>query len=281
LLLQVFQGALEEEFMSVKIMPSVIRSEVVLKNIGLVEHYARCSFFDALNGLQSYHTPFSRDGEGVLIDFGDKDPEATRHILQVSELQDDWAFQDEDQYWVRDGISDGLALLGEVDGEIATLIPRVVGRFLIARSRGFEAGSISDMIGTIWLNPRRAWTPVLYADRILHEYVHQCLFLHEMTSTLFTVGVKLLAADDAAVTSAILKRKRGLDKAYHSAFVSFVLAQLYEALGERITSSSFADEHLDRTLAELFERTKFLTPAGVRLLEELAAELNEFKHRMS
>jgi len=60
-----------------------------------------------------------------------------------------------------------------------------------------------------------------YVELILHEYMHQCLFLDDLCRRIFSYSMKEL--ENYPTRSAILNRVRPLDKAYHSVFVAYIL----------------------------------------------------------
>jgi hypothetical protein len=82
-------------------------------------------------------------------------------------------------------------------------------------------------MGAIWLGLDPNDEISDYAALILHEYVHQCLFLEDMVRSIFIGGKTDLAVPDALVTSALRRTPRGYDKSFHSAFVAVTLSRLY------------------------------------------------------
>ena len=82
--------------------------------------------------------------------------------------------------------------------------------------------------------------------------------------------------ENGLVTSAVLKRPRGYDKSFHSAFVSFAILQFYRGLGENPNDAP-SIAALQNTLAELIEKKTFLTPNGLAVLDQLTAEIGVFR----
>ncbi len=150
----------------------------------------------------------------------------------------------------------------------------IVAGFIFARSPEMEGGSTSVLMGPIWLGPSPAWSPATYVENMIHEYVHQCLFLDEMVNTIFTeFSVPRMSTADALVTSTILKRRRPYDKAYHSAFVAHLLAQYYIGQGDTSKARDYL-RSTRRTVDELLERRQYASPNGEALLEELSESVD-------
>jgi hypothetical protein len=63
-------------------------------------------------------------------------------------------------------------------------------------------------LGIIAFAPEGEWSTAEYAGHILHECVHQILFLHDMMFGMFDVHGGNMAEPAALVKSTILKRPR-------------------------------------------------------------------------
>ena len=72
-----------------------------------------------------------------------------------------------------------------------------------------------------------------------------------MVNTIFIYDVERMEMDEGLVTSAILRRKRGYDKSFHSAFVAVTMANFYNQLGMLVKANS-----LTTPMAELCKRIK-------------------------
>jgi hypothetical protein len=268
--------------------PSVIQSETVYANAGELCSYAsepepgepgslgfRSAVLRTLNRLQAVPLPFREESFEPVLDFGDHaDPALFRELLTVDELPSGWRYEPGERERIEASVAEALSVLEEVDAAVARSLKTIVGALIFARREHFGGGSVSHLIGTIWLGPSPTWTSLDYAENLLHEYVHQCLFLDEMVNTIFSTTVPRMAEEDALVTSTILRRRRGYDKSFHSAFVAAVIMQLYRRLGrEAPEHASLQPARL--TAAELRERSQFLTPHGIELLDELDDVLAE------
>lgn len=100
----------------------------------------------------------------------------------------------------------------------------LIGSFLLGRCPGYGGGTSSDILGVIWCGPEDVNQHVdEYIELIIHEYMHQCLFLDDMVNKIFNFNMKEL--EDFQTKSAVLKRIRPYDKSFHSGFVAMVLIQ--------------------------------------------------------
>jgi len=129
---------------------------------------------------------------------------------------------------------------------------------------------------TVWLNPRPAWSDLDWLENLVHEYIHQSLFIDDMCHGLFEVDGEVLARKEALVRSALLEVPRPYDRAFHSCFVSFGLMQLDLRVGapERIVAHV---EPLQTTLLQLFAKSHYLTPHGRHVLESLFVAFAAFQ----
>ncbi|TPW28212.1 hypothetical protein FJU08_17675 [Martelella alba] len=164
--------------------------------------------------------------------------------------------------------------INEALDRIATLYPEtyrgitaVVGAFVFARVKGYGGGTSSDAIGVIWCGMQNPAADVDdYVELILHEYMHQCLFIDDLCHRIFRYSMKVL--EDYPARSAILNRERPLDKAYHSAFVAYILMR------HRRHTSGRPLEYMDTTrncLLSTRAQAAGLTAHGRARLGELEA----------
>jgi hypothetical protein len=261
------------------LFPSVIMPQRVHASARTVAEYAgtlskislRRSFLDALSKIQPIKVDFHSGDDEIFLSFApasSREEEAFRTVMVVDALPDGWEFSNEERREITVLIADALDLLERVTPEVGTALRTIVGAFLIARLKHYEGGSISNLMGAIWLALPTSRPAMTFAEIILHEYVHQCLFLDDMVHGIFPHGEDRMAQRDGEVTSAILKINRGYDKAFHSAFVAFVLAIFYQKLGLADTMNGFL-EPLQVTLPQLQSKSHFLTDHGRILLNEL------------
>jgi HEXXH motif-containing protein len=257
----------------------VLSRDAVTRNARAVASFAgtaaaggdRACFLSALNTLQRFRLPIDLSHDEIVVSFGDEiDVALLSHLMAVEAPPRDRRFTGQEQAGIRQNVSDALALIRRVDPDSWSSLHVVVGALLCARREHFDGGSISSLIGAIWL-ALEATRPVIdFAEIIVHEYVHQCLFLDDMVNGIFIGGETDLGVDEGLVTSAILRRKRGYDKAFHSAFVAAVLAIFYAACGRADRAAQFLGP-VHVTLGELEEKATFLTDHGRDVLGQLAA----------
>ena len=139
---------------------------------------------------------------------------------------------------------------------------------VFARKQGYSGGTLSSRIGLVWLAPEPHWTAEFWVENLLHEFVHSALFIEDMVHGVLFAGSDWLDQLDAQAISAIRQVKRGYDKSYHSAFVSFTIVEMYRALGRPDLAYPFVAP-LVVCLGDLVARRKFATPHGQELLVEL------------
>jgi hypothetical protein len=239
----------------------------------------RNAFLGALNRVQPHPFWFDPTTTEIPLDFGDGDrtPEETfRALMTVDEMPSTWRYSDQERTDVSGKMKQAIECLREVDEPLSSALHAVVATFLFARRDHFGGGSVSHLIGPIWFGPSSSWTEIDYAENVVHEFVHQCLFLDEMVNTVFSATVPRMAQQDALVTSTILRRRRGYDKAYHSAFVAAAVMQLDLELGQR-TRARHHLEAVEQTIAELYERDRFLTDHGRMLLDQLSGSAQQLR----
>jgi hypothetical protein len=271
---------------AVSFQPDVIRPETVYSNAAALARFAgddadgsrdsvRTAYLGSLNVLQQIEFPWQHDQRAPVVDFGDdaRSEALLARLMSVDSLPEEWRYQPEERTEIEERIEAAFARLHALDPPLEEAIRDTVGTLVIGRCNGFGGGSVSDVIGVIWMAPEEHWDVNEYAETLLHEYIHQSLFLDEMVNSLFAENVPRMAEEDALVTSTILKRRRGYDKSFHSAFVAFGLLQMREAQGRLEDAEEYA-EGIWVTTDELAGRLQFLTPHGQALLDEFSAALD-------
>jgi hypothetical protein len=271
--------------------PSVIQEPKVLENAWAVARFGapslpealpedlaetRRGYQSALHSLQVFKFPVSMVSRKMVFDFGPgaETEAALTKLIDSDPLPADWRFEDEDAAEIRATAEGALDEIAALDPGLHRGLLVVVSGFIFARRPGLEGGSISALTGPIWLDPREGWTSETYVENMVHEYTHQCLFLDEMVNTIFAkFSIPEMSTPEALVTSTILKRKRPYDKAYHSAFVANVLAQLYIFRGREEKASEYL-RSTRATTDELLDRPEFVTPNGLASLEALSEEVD-------
>jgi hypothetical protein len=120
-----------------------------------------------------------------------------------------------------------LNTLSQVFPATSASLHKVIRHVIFAGREGYTGGTVSNRIGLIWLAPKPEWTDYTWLENLVHEFVHNAIFVEDMVYRLLVAGGDRLEQPDALAISAIRQTKRGYDKAYHSAFVSYTLAEMY------------------------------------------------------
>lgn len=234
----------------------------------------RAAYFEALETIQPLRFAYDADRAEPALDFG-RSPEGEvliQHFLGVEGVGESSRFAAGDEPRLRSAVTDGLGLLADVYPEGADSARFLVGSFLFARQAGSGGASLGDQLGVVWLNPPARWEAVDYAEAILHESLHQALFLHEMVNRVYVAGIEEMELEESRVVSAVRRERRPYDASFHAAVVATELRGLYERLGDGERAEVFA-AGLRQTLPELADHRHFLTDVGAAVLDQMIAEL--------
>jgi hypothetical protein len=248
--------------------------ENIQKNIDLLmEHmghqksdYKRRDFFSSLNKLQKdeYSIDDFREYPKLITQPQENELLTLKHLMTVDELQKDWMYSNEELKIIESKTIRALKIIEEQLPELYSVFNRLVGALIFGKRGGFHGGSISDVIGIIWLAPKDDWGVNTYAEHIFHEFTHQVLFLDDMINCIFPKSVPDMIDDK--VVSSILHINRGYDKSYHSAFVSYSIIQLREKLG---LDWDELWEPLKTTVSGLIEKGDVLSQHGYNQVLDL------------
>jgi hypothetical protein len=268
--------------------PAVIRRRRVERNIrelagavlGRFDGSPRSLLHETLNAIQPepYHWVVDADRPAVQFDLTDGLSEPVlRRIMVIDALPPGWQVPLTLRSDYQRRVDWVMHRLARTDPELQESVTTVIAALLFGRLPRFGGGSNSSMIGCVWLNPKAGWTDDDWIDNIVHEYVHQCLFIEDMRAGLFTVDGEVLAQPDALVRSALLRTLRPYDRAYHSCFVSFALIQLHNRLGLQDRVEDHMDP-LQQTLDGLIDKSSYLTPNGLAVLQSLCEAVDTFRN---
>ncbi|USA47223.1 HEXXH motif-containing putative peptide modification protein [Acinetobacter sp. C26M] len=154
----------------------------------------------------------------------------------------------------------------------------LIGRVLYAYRDLYSGGSVSNAIGFIWLSPEEDWDEMNYLENLIHEYVHNILFLEEMTNSLFSISAAEMAKPENCVISAIRRVPRYFDQAYHAAAVAIVLAELSVFLNKIDNARLYLDGVII-SLNELKNKKEIMSTNGYNLLKEMiSVSLNIYEN---
>lgn len=226
-------------------------------------------YFESINKIQITEVPY--DEEKINITYYDKilqDKLLELKMIDEDDLkQDNHIYFPKEQNIITDRIEKALKLIKILHPDLHEIINTLVGTFLILKKDLFGGGSVSNVMGLIWLNPQEDWSIIKYAEAIYHEFIHQSIFLDDMVNSMFP-DANACATEEALVTSTILKMKRPLDKSYHAAGVSIGIMHLYYMFND-IKNSKIYMRDLKVTIDEISNRTNYLGDQGIYTLKNL------------
>lgn len=230
----------------------------------------RTQYLSALSHLQSW-TTIQWAPAGVAVTFDN--PRAVADFVRREAWGQERPVQDrlfpvDQRAGLRDLISDGLKTIAAVNHDLHELIELTIGEIFLAQESGSEGGTMSSAVGLIWLNPRVEWGPRKAGENIVHEWIHNMLFLADMVDPLFAVDYTGLSAESAHATSAILHRKRPFDRCYHSAAVAAGLVFFHSISGDKERADALIEPTV-RTVRELEGMPDLMTQSGSDLLQEV------------
>ncbi|WP_141437028.1 aKG-HExxH-type peptide beta-hydroxylase [Blastococcus aggregatus] len=235
----------------------------------------------ALNMVQRFPIPVLPDGPSLIWpDTPGFEERTLLRLMNEGVLPDGWQLRPDQQTELAVVVPESLNALTPL-GDTRAAVDLLISGFFVARHPRFGGGSVSDVIGCIWLSPRRSWDVPNLAAVILHEYVHNALFLEDMVRSIFSESVPRMAEADGLTQSAILKERRGYDKAFHSAAVALELYRYRHELPFTVPALSL--DAVAETLLECRERDQFLTGNGKDVLanmEDLLGALQESSRPM-
>ena len=111
-----------------------------------------------------------------------------------------------------------LHRLKQVDEQLFSLFSLSINILFSGPSELASGGSSSGAIGCIWINPRPTWSEQDFFEFFVHEMTHNLVFLDEYRHRHYENYSEMLREENYAM-SAILAKKRPLDKVFHSILV--------------------------------------------------------------
>ncbi|EKO3807215.1 hypothetical protein NTE05_004471 [Vibrio harveyi] len=190
-------------------------------------------------------------------------------IMDVSKFPEDWKIPETDATELTKEFWKAMQLIDHFMPKTSASIKKMIFTYLFAKRDGYEGGSVSSRIGMIWLNPTTKWSTYLWAENIVHEFIHNALFLEDMIHQVFPLAADVMEEDNAICLSAIRKTRRGYDKSFHSAFVSLGIINFYRAIGAPERAERFVVP-LIHCVEELTAKEDVLSLHGRALLMELS-----------
>ncbi len=231
---------------------------------------------------------FGGDSPGLMLRFHVEDPVARENLGLLFDGRGPADGADISCEREADGITrrvrEAEGLLGAYSVSAAAVLRLLIGSILFARLGVDDVlgSSHGNLLGTIWINPQDEWEAADYAEMILHEGVHQSLFLDEMVNTLFVRTPREMEDEGSLVLSPSLGRPRAYDLAFHSSVVVTALADFYSALS--LPRPPRVEANLGRlpvSIAGLRRRDDLLTDHGKGLLGLLEMEVGRLQPSIS
>ena len=204
----------------------------------------------------------------IRLTFPGDDPRPARLVAVLTadpELSSVWPLGPRNVKPIMSYIEQSLRLLATACPHLASGLAALLAEIVVAGKRATGACSSSAAVGAVFLSPRAAWPPSKYVEILVHEFVHQALFLDECVNGMFAPAADF-DAPDSLVVSAIRKVPRGYDKSFHAACVAYVQRRLYHRL--RIADPK-PPGNLGETLQGLHSRRRLLSDNGRAVLGEL------------
>jgi len=170
------------------------------------------------------------------------------------------------------------AVLAGFHPDIVPSIDLLVHTFLFVglSTPSYGGASFAELPGLVWIRPDPHWTPESLAESMLHEGVHQAVFLLDMAFGLFEEAA---FAEDERFPSAVRaiypsgqEPLRTFWATYHAACVARWLIAFFEHVGADERAAAFRTA-LSASLPLLQARTHLLTVPGRMLLASVADEL--------
>jgi hypothetical protein len=236
----------------------------------------RQDYLRTINLLQSLTFNWTANPAEPLLDFAnDRGSKASAIVEFIADAQlsrTDWTSSSEDGRATTISIHDAMEVLASYDPDLVRSLRTLVGSLVVGEVEGFDGGSNSAIVGVIWIGLHDKRSVEEHAELLLHEFVHQAVFLEDMVHGLLKEGAVRLAEDDALVTTALQRRRRGFDKAFHSLFVATELAHFSDWIGQAERAADYRAGAVT-TLKQLMERDQFLSSSGIERLMEVASML--------
>lgn len=233
----------------------------------------KADFIKALNRAQS--TTIKSLDRDLYLEFDN--PDLVNRLVERTVFSSDEVaegahlFSVEERAHIAALINAAKRLLARAIPNLYYLITQVIGSVAIYRIPQRDGGSVSCNIGLIWLSPRVDWTVEYCGEMLLHEFVHNTVFLEDMVRGIMPTP-DLLEQEDALSISAIRQTRRPYDKAFHSACVAAGIMYYYHAIGRDAEAHRHFDP-LKRTIENLSESDRALKCRSLDLLTENGRDL--------
>jgi|GEM_PF-2138121 len=255
-----------------------LNAEQIINNMYSLVHLEAGNRVNELNFKKQYISVLNKlqgtnfhDKDSVFVDFSEEFGEYLVHCGMANKEdmdKKDFLFTLTEQEYIRNNIIKAMNLIKVINSNLHYLICRVIGTIGCVRKKGYGGGSVSSSIGMIWINPLSRWNFVDYAEAIVHEFIHNVLFLDDMVNSIFPQPDQL-TNPDAMVTSTIRKTKRDLDKSFHSAAVATGLMYFYHVLNNTQKRDAFFQPLLKTVLEIKRVNSSYMTERGHQINDDM------------
>jgi len=161
-----------------------------------------------------------------------------------------------------------LNLMQNLDANLHEIFNASISCIFTSGSHSAGGGTSSATPGVIWANLRNHWSTWDTLEFLVHELTHNLMFFDEF-SALHYHSHDALINPETFTQSAILKRRRPLDKVLHSIAVGIAILNLR-------ANTVFQQTGLDQPL----KLTTGIHPDSVSLVRQLQASVNSiFENR--
>lgn len=156
--------------------------------------------------------------------------------------------------------------------EHAKFLDLIIERVFIDESDVAAGGTTSDAVGVIWANPRPEFAASDLAEFLVHELTHNFMFLDEWLYPHYKY--EIMHEERTWALSAILDRKRPIDKVLHSLIVAAEVVLLREQkFGEPSDPKAHPPSHQIRASIETTIEDLMRVQESTGVLADRALEL--------
>jgi HEXXH motif-containing protein len=251
----------------------LVRSNMQLATAYLLGHVPldqelHSEFIKAMNVAQRTTIQTKRDGPRVEFENAELVSYLTeKRVFAEQEIQNGrHLLTEQERAVVEANIESAMRLIADVSPSLYRIVANLIGTIAVYRIPDRDGGTVSCCIGLIWLSPADDWTIEYYAEMIVHEFVHNSVFLDDMVNGIMP-NPELVTRPEAHAISALRKTKRPYDKAFHSACVATALIYFYHCLGKDDKAGSYIAD-MRPTTSELQEVERSCSLQGMELLND-------------
>ncbi|MBN8203868.1 hypothetical protein [Bacillus sp. NTK034] len=141
---------------------------------GIPDNEKKGYFIQTLNALQQSQIPFELDNIKIIFDSDILCEHLINNYLieKKDTLDDKHLFNEEERREIVYNVEKALDLIKLLHPDLHYLINKHIGTLYFIKKEGFGGGSVSGLLGLIWLNPPKRWTVIDYAEALYHEFIH-------------------------------------------------------------------------------------------------------------